>query len=105
MNRQQLADKRSKALHAKIALKLRTNPHLWKIPRQNIQRWGNKMGGLPPALYEWNHILETSSKEDILSILESESEEAKRLRSSSPFTGILNDSERMEILQSFQNQN
>ncbi len=85
----------------KIAAKLRADPELWTIPKQNIQRWKKAMGGLSPALYEWSCILQTSSKEETLTILESDSEEAKRLRSSSPFTGILTRSERQEIIASF----
>ncbi|MCP4290112.1 MAG: hypothetical protein GY792_37830 [Gammaproteobacteria bacterium] len=101
MNRQQRADQRSKAFHIRIAAKLRADPELWTIPRQNLQRWEKTMGGLSSALYEWSCILQTSSKEETLTILESDSEEAKRLRSSSPFTGILTRSERQEIIESF----
>ena len=101
MTRQQLADKRSQALHTKIAEKLRAFPELWIIPEQNLQRWEQTMEGLSPALYEWHQILHTYSKERIFSLLESPSEEATRLRSSSPFTGILSQSERKEILNAF----
>ena len=50
---------------------------------------------------EWDHILNTTAKEQILSILESSSEEAVRLRSSSPFTGILTENERLSIFEYF----
>jgi hypothetical protein len=105
MNRQQLADKRSQALHSKIAEKLRVHPELWTILEENIQRWEQKMGGLPPALYEWSCILHTYSKEEILTLLESSSEEAIRLRSSSPFTGILSQVEREDIMNAFKQRN
>lgn len=105
MNRHQLADKRSHALHSKIAEKLRTHPELWTLVEQNIQRWAHNMKGLPPALYEWSRILHTFSKEEILSLLESPSEEAVRLRSSSPFTGILSPAERETIMNAFQHRN
>ncbi len=105
MNRQQIADKRSRALHAQIAEKLRIHSELWAIPEENIHRWERTMGGLSLALYEWNQILHTYSKEKILSLLESPSEEAARLRSSSPFTGILSQSEREEILKAFKQKN
>lgn len=59
------------------------------------------MKGLSPALYEWHQILQTYSKGKILSLLESPSEEATRLRSSSLFTGILTQTEREEILKTF----
>ena len=101
MTKHQLADKRSQVLHTKIAEKLRAHPELWMIPEQNLQRWEQTMEGLSPALYEWHQILQTYSKGKILSLLESPSEEATRLRSSSPFTGILSQSEREEILKAF----
>jgi len=59
------------------------------------------MGGVSPAIYEWSRILRTYSKEEILSLLENQSEEAARLRSSSPFTGILSQDEREEIMNTF----
>ena len=50
---------------------------------------------------EWEHILNTKTKEQILSILESDSEESTRLRSSSPFTGILSEKERKMMFESY----
>ncbi len=101
MNRHQRADERSRAFHARIAAKLRVHPELWDIPRQNLQRWEDEMHGLPPALSEWRHILQMVSREKVLALLESPSEEAIRLRSSTPFTGILTEAERQRILEAF----
>jgi hypothetical protein len=97
MNMQKRSDERSMALHREIAKKLGSNPDLWAIPKNNIARW--KKAGKRPAPYvvEWEYILCEYSRERILSILESDSEESARLRSSSPFTGILNDDERRAI--------
>ncbi len=53
------------------------------------------------SIIEWENILEKHSKEQILAILESDSEESARLRSSSPFTGILSDIERNAIFKLF----
>ena len=97
MNRHQLAEQRSRMLHRKIAAKLRDHPNLWRIPWQNLQRWEKQMQQLPPALVEWRQILQTMPREEILMLLESDSEEAARLRSSSPFTGILNEVERQRV--------
>lgn len=99
MNRQQQAHQRSKVLHAAIASRLRTHPDLWDIPMQNLQRWKKVMHGLPAALGEWEALLQKSSRKKILELLESDSEEAYRLRSSSPFTGILTESERQRIFE------
>jgi hypothetical protein len=97
MNMQRRSDERSIALHREIAKKLRSNPSLWEIPKNNIDRWKKMKERLSTALSEWEHILNTNTKEQILSILESDSEESTRLRSSSPFTGILNENERKMI--------
>jgi hypothetical protein len=99
MNMQRRSDERSIALHKEIAKKLRNNPDLWDIPIKNLIKWKKINGRLTPALVEWEHILNTNTKEEILSILESDSEESTRLRSSSPFTGILNEKERDTIFQ------
>ena len=100
MNLQRRADERSKALHKEIAKKLRNNPGLWIIPLGNIKKWRKMRGGNIPALSEWEQLLESNDKERILSILESDSEDSIRLRSSSPFTGILSENER-EIIFKF----
>lgn len=51
------------------------------------------------AFIEWEHILSKNTKEQILSILESDSEDSMRLRSSSPFTGIWSEKERKMIFE------
>lgn len=99
MNKQRRSDERSVALHREIAKKLKNNPALWDIPINNIAKWKKMKGRLSAAFIEWEHILNTKTKEEILSILESDSEESIRLRSSSPFTGILNENERKMIFE------
>ncbi|RLC25697.1 MAG: hypothetical protein DRH21_03650 [Deltaproteobacteria bacterium] len=59
--------------------------------------WKKRRKSLMPSVIEWEYILDKYSKEQILDILESDSEESTRLRSSSPFTGILSDIERKNI--------
>ena len=101
MNMQRRADERSVALHKEIAEKLKSNPALWDIPRKNLARWKQRHDGLSRALEEWERIFHQKTNEEIISLLESVSEESMRLRSSSPFTGILNDDERKKIFRSF----
>ena len=100
MNMQSRSDERSRMLHREISKKLKSNPSLWDVPRNNLMKWKGS-GKLAPALIEWDRILNTKTKEQILSILESGSEEAVRLRSSSPFTGILTGNERKKIFEYF----
>lgn len=101
MNMQLRADKRSIALHKAVARKLRSNPKLWNIPRNNLIKWKKMKGYLPPALIEWERILNGYPEDQILSLLESNSEDATRLRSSSPFTGILAEDERKVIFERY----
>lgn len=101
MNMQNRSEERSLALHREIARKLRDNPALWQIPKENLLKWKERSGYQPPALWEWEHLLNTQSHEQILGILESDTEDAVRLRSSSPFTGILSHDERSTIFASF----
>lgn len=101
MNMQKRADLRSIALHQEIVKKLRSNPALWAIPQKKLVRWKKNRSWLAPALTEWERILNTYPKDQILSLLESDSEEAVRLRSSSPFTGILAEDERKKIFESY----
>lgn len=97
MNMQKRSDERSKALHKEIANKLKRNPDLWSVPKKNIAKWKNNRKTLIPSMIEWEYILAKHSKKQILALLESDSEESTRLRSSSPFTGILSDIERRKI--------
>jgi len=101
LNRQTIADERSYSLHREVIKKLKNNPVLWNIPTANLDRWKNEKNGLTLALLEWEDIFKTKTKEQILSILNSNSEDSIRLRSSSPFTGILNQKERLKIFKSF----
>ncbi len=101
MNRQKRSDERSKALHKEIAKKLRSNPGLWDIPINNIIRWKKNRKSIIPTIVEWEYIFTKHSKEQILALLESDSQESVRLRSSSPFTGILTEIERMKIFNQY----
>jgi hypothetical protein len=104
MNMQKRSDERSIALHKEIVKKLRRNPNLWDIPKKNIIKWKKMRDGLSPAFIEWEYILSRNTKEKIFSILEGNSEDSVRLRSSSPFTGILSENERKTIFEYYSQQ-
>lgn len=52
MNMQRRSDARSQMLHKEIAKKLKSNPSLWDIPRNNIVKWKKGSGKLAPAFIE-----------------------------------------------------
>ena len=97
-----LIDERSLALHRRIAERLRENPALIDVARDNIDRWLQDCApGACPALLEWQSILK-GSIEGVLDALLATNERAVRLRQSTPFAGCLDPIERTAILMEFQ---
>ena len=92
-------EERSIALHREIARRIHANPELLLIAKRNLERW-IKMDGEIPVWREWQEILERPLVQ-IVDLLISPDENAKRLRQSSPFCGILNPRERWKIYESF----
>ncbi len=85
----------SLALHLAVAEKLRRNPQdVLRIARNNLARWSKNKNS---ALLEWQNILEIKTPEEIVKIITEDTDEGQRLRSSSPFAGVLSDAERGEI--------
>src|SRR4051812_229075 len=84
-------DERSRALHARIAEKLRTQPSLVSVAVDNLDRW-ERLRGPDSATDEWRALLDAPLP-DLLRLLTEESENADRLRQSSPFAGILSEEE------------
>ena len=101
MDMQSRANLRSMALHREVAKKLRSNSDFWKIPNNNLNKWKKINGNLSSALEEWKNLITKKTRNQILEILEGDSEYSYRLRSSSPFTGILSEDERNTIFQKF----
>ena len=88
----------SLTLHRAVAEKMLTNEDgVLRIARENLDRWLNspsfaKRGRR--ALLEWKEILDFSEPEVIRRIITADTDEGQRLRSSSPFAGVLTDEER-----------
>jgi hypothetical protein len=96
-----ILDARSLAMHCKIVQKISHDPRLLKKAKANLSRWSAKIDGPKPRyLEEWQEILEKPWP-TIAEMMTSMSEDATRLRSSSPFAGILNDKEREQIYAAF----
>ena len=69
---------------AKLAAQqLRAHPDFIQFALERLDRWRSKR---PSSAYdEWETLIKTQSHESISILLESDTEEAQRLRSSSPF--------------------
>jgi len=96
-----ILDARSLAMHCKIAQKIARNPELVDKAKANIERWRSKAPDPKPQyLDEWQEILERPWQE-IAEFLTSMRDESTRLRSSSPFAGVLAADEREQIYAAF----
>ena len=96
-----ILDARSLAMHCKIAQKISRNPDLLDKARANLERWSAKSGKPQPQyLREWGEILARPWPE-IAELITNMNEDATRLRSSSPFAGVLTADERDQIYAAF----
>ncbi len=96
-----LIDARSLAMHAVIVRKIERDPELLAIPRRNLERWERRHAGSAPRwLAEWREILSRPWPQ-IASLLTEQSENAIRLRQSTPFAGVLTARELKRIYEAF----
>jgi hypothetical protein len=101
MKDHRLIDERSLAMATLIAEKLRVDPGLVQLARDNIQRWMQTCSpGVRLTLLEWSAVLE-GPLEGVIELLTSRTERATRLRQSNPFAGALTEKERNAILLEF----
>jgi len=93
-----VSDLISLALHRAVAFRLRSNPNLIRQAETNLQNWLS-INPNTRAWLEWQMILEDESFENILKIITAETDEGQRLRSSSPFAGLVTKEERRAIIE------
>ncbi|MGC2238746.1 MAG: hypothetical protein WA584_21505 [Pyrinomonadaceae bacterium] len=83
-------------LHHAVAEKLRQDDSkVLQIARRNLDNWLKKNKN--SALLEWKKILKTQTTEEIIKIITEDTDKGQRLRSSSPFAGVLSEEEREKI--------
>ena len=101
--RHELIDEISLELGRCTAARLRQQPELLALVRENLARWSRLNTNAPALLRcyaEWREIL-NHPLEEICSMLTSETEEARRLRQNSPFAGVLSAREVWEVKRRF----
>ena len=85
-------DRNNAAQDHQIAAKLLVNDRLLRLARQNLERWIARDGQKVRAVFqEWRLILTRLSRSEIATFLRSDTPMARRLRQSSPFAGLLRD--------------
>jgi hypothetical protein len=83
----------------RIARGLQDHPEWIDLARSNLHRWeeqNREADSLVRCYQEWRSILELPLHE-VISVLMSQTDEGRRLRTNSPFVGILSPSEVWEI--------
>jgi len=85
--------------HRAMAEKIRRQPALLEIARENLRRWmaAEPDATLSQARSEWQWRLDCESVEEIIRLMTDPTEEGHRLRQSTPFAGILTPEERRAI--------
>jgi len=92
---------RNMALHVLVAQKLRNEPARFQTVRENLLRWNAQRGWRStPWLHEWLAAAELGI-EAILAIALDPSDHGDQLRSSSPFSGVLDEAERLSFLKAW----
>lgn len=89
-------DALSLAKHQAVAAKLRADRKLVDVAQSNAQRWlvsGNYDTGEAQSVSEWLPLLQPDRFAELLETLTSPSENATRMRQSSPFTDIVSKAE------------
>jgi len=96
-------DEISLELGRRTAARLREQPDLLQLARENLDRWARLNFSAPALLRcyaEWQELLH-HPLEEICAVLTSENEEGQRLRQNSPFAGVLSAREVWELKQRF----
>jgi predicted DNA binding protein len=86
--------------HRRVAEHLLAEPEkVLNKARHNLARWKNvhEGTGSEAAWEEWMRLLDTKSLAELVAIFTEDSDEGQRLRSSTPFTGILSAEERAAL--------
>ena len=85
--------------HRAIAEKIRRQPALLRIAKDNLRRWTAAEPDARPseARREWQAILDSGDLPEIIRLMTDPSEEGHRRRQSTPFAGYLSLKERQAI--------
>ena len=96
----QLIEQRSLQFHRAVAGKLRDHPERLEIARENLRRWTALGGPSQPLWDEWRQLLDRPLNE-LLLLLEENSDRMTVLRRASPFAGVLEPAERWAVYARF----
>lgn len=92
-NPHQALDAANRERDRRVAAALRSDTGLVCVAQRNLSRWRAAEAGRPhPVLVEWQAVLEFLAPAEVADFLESRTPKAERLRQSTPFVGMLEES-------------
>jgi hypothetical protein len=89
-----LAEARSFAYHRVVAQRIRQDPSVLTKARGRVERWITE-GRAPYYATAWQHV--SSPTADVCDLLVADTDEARALRQTSPFAGVIGPRERWRI--------
>lgn len=92
----ELAEERSLAYHRAVARRLESEPEILDRARRRVDAWIHEGGRAVAHAQRWREILDRRVAE-IAAVLTDEGEEARALRQSTPFAGVLEPRERWRL--------
>lgn len=97
-NKRNSKDELSLALHAAVKRELISDPErVLDAARKNLRRWSECYDEVPVWMSDWTEIIERGV-EAVVRVLDGRDEASTLLRSSSPFTGVISQTERLNII-------
>jgi hypothetical protein len=96
----QRIERRSLEFHRAVAAKLQEQPERIEIARRNLERWSEIGGRSQPYWDAWRKILDRPL-EEVLKLLEEDSEKMIALRQATPFAGVLEPADRWAVYARF----
>jgi len=86
-------------MHRSIADRIEAgDPEPLRKAAENLERWRHLHGELNPAQAEWIAILAWPASRLLAMLRDADGQEAIRLRSNSPFAGVIDQRQRIELL-------
>lgn len=89
----QMIDLVDLAMHRAIVRKIRRQPKLYNRASRTLARWERVKRACPPPLRQWKLTLRNNDRNAVFRMLTRTDDEGNRLRSISPFRGILTQQE------------
>jgi hypothetical protein len=92
-----LAETRSLALHTEVARQLKLRPEALETARRRVRDWLEKGGVSDYWARKWFDVL-AGSIDEVIAVITDTGEEARDLRQTSPFAGVIDPRKRWSIL-------